>query len=200
MSQKREFYIEEYYHVFNRGVDKREIFLDKGDLYYFFDAIQIANKITPIKNSRMKNNRKKEKQKAKEEEKLVEIIAYCLLPNHFHFVLKEIREGGISKFMSKLGGSYSQYFNSKYDRSGTLFQGRFKAKRLTGESKKDFDLEVVTAYVNMNYKHHNYDFKKDLIKSSIFEFLGEERGELICNQEQIERQISYIGDLKKYKK
>ena len=197
--RKEDFYIGEYYHIFNRGVDKRKIFLDKGDLYYFFDAIQISNRKGKIQNSNNKG-RKKEKERAKKDEKIVEIISYCLLPNHFHFILKEITEGGISKFMSKLGGSYSQYFNSKYERSGTLFQGRFKAKRISGIGKRDFSIEVISAYVNLNYKHHNYDIKKDLIKTSLFEYLGEEKWEKICNQNEIKKIIKSVGGLDRYKK
>ncbi len=192
--RKIEFFKDEYYHIFNRGVDKRKIFLDKGDLYYFFDAIQISNKKSIIENKHFRK-RKEEKEKAKQDEKLVDIIAYCLLPNHFHFILKEKVQGGISKFMSKLGGSYAQYFNNKYERSGTLFQGRFKATHLD----KEFSRELTSAYVNMNYKHHNYDIKKDLIKTSLFEYLDEEKGEKICNQKEIEKIIKTIGSVEKYK-
>ena len=199
MTKKRKFFIGEYYHVFNRGVDKRKIFLDKGDLYYFFDAIQISNQQEPI-SSTERNKKRKELKRNIKSEKIVEIISYCLLPNHFHFILKEITEGGISKFMSKLGGSYSQYFNSKYERTGTLFQGRFKAKRISGIGKRDFSIEVTSAYVNLNYKHHNYDIKKDLIKTSLFEYLGEEKGEKICNQNEIKKIIKSVGGLDRYKK
>lgn len=197
--RKEEFIVGEYYHVFNRGTEKRKIFLDKGDLKYFFDAMQIANKKSNIKNTVGKDKRKKEKEKSKQENNLVEIISYCLVPNHFHFILKEIEVGGISKFIGKLNGSYSQYFNKKHERSGSLFQGPFKANRLTGKDKQEFSLELTSAYVNLNYKHHNYDIKKDFIKTSVFEYLGEEKGELICNQKEIKKIINNIGGLKKYK-
>ena len=58
---------------------------------------------------------------------LVQIICYCLNPNHYHLLLKEIKDGGISEFMKRVGGGYTWYFNNKHKRSGTLFQGRFKS-------------------------------------------------------------------------
>jgi REP element-mobilizing transposase RayT len=192
--RKIDFIVGEYYHIFNRGVDKRIIFKDKGDLYYFFDAIQILNSVGVIsKNHRKKGFRKLEKEKSKESESLVEIIAYSLLPNHFHFILKEKVEGGISKFMQKLATSYSMYFNSKYERSGVLFQGKFKATEIQ-------NLDILSVYVNMDYKHHDYDLKKDLIKSSVFEYLGEEQGEKICNQNTIKNIVKSLGGEKEYKK
>ena len=196
MTKKREFYNDKYYHIYNRGVDKRIIFQDKGDLYYFFDAIQISNSIEALNSNERNKKRKILKENKNDDEKLVEIIAYSLLPNHFHFILKQKVENGISKFISKLGGSYSQYFNSKYNRSGTLFQGRFKSKDIDGE----FGREIVSAYVNLNYKHHNYDLKKDLVKTSLFEFLGEEKGDKICSEKEIKYILDTIGGVKEYKK
>ena len=172
----------EYYHIFNRGTDKRSIFMDKGDLYYFFDAMFIANQEKPIKD-RHNRFRHKTKKNAKKEKKLVSIIAYCLLPNHFHLILKEEVEGGISKFMQKLGTSYIMYFNKKYERNGVLFQGRFKATHLD----KDSSLEFTSVYVNLNYKHHNIDPEKKLVKSSLFEYLGTEKGELICDEKELNK-------------
>jgi len=196
---KRKYPIEvgKYYHIYNRGVDKRKIFLDKGDLYYFFDAIQISNREENIsRNYKSKKKRIKEKEKAKESEPIVEIVAYALLPNHYHFVLKEITEGGISKFISKLAGSYSKYFNQKYDRSGTLFQGPFKSSPIL----KDGSDQRTVAYVSLNYKHHSYDPRKDLLKTSLFEYLGEEKGDKICSEKEIKRILNYHnGDMKKYK-
>ena len=130
------------------------------------------------------------------QDKLVDIIAYSLLPNHFHLILKQRIDGGISKFMHKLGVSYTKYFNEKYGRNGVLFQGKFKASEL----KFDGSVERMSIYVNLNYKHHNYNFKKDLIKTSIFEYLGEEKGDLLCNQNEIKQILKGEGGMAKYKK
>ena len=131
----------------------------------------------------------------KDEAKLVSIISYCLLPNHFHLVLKQESENGISKFMQKLGTSYTVYFNNKHKRSGSLFQGKFKANMIDGE----FGLPVLSVYVNLNHVHHRIDPKENLVKSSIFEYFGNELGESICDQQEIKSIIDEIGTLDEYK-
>ncbi len=197
MTRKLIFEVGKKYHIYNRGVDKRKIFIDKGDLYYFFDSMILSNNLENFSNrGGSKNTRKLNKTKIDSNKKIVKIIAYSLLPNHYHFILEEIVEGGISRFMQKLGNSYARYFNEKHNRSGTLFQGRYKASLLAYENS----LDRTSAYVNLNYKHHGYDLKKDLIKTSIFEYLGEEKGEKICDQKEIEKIIKESGGLEKYKK
>lgn len=192
-----DFYIDEYYHVFNRGTDKRVVFKNYSDINYFIDAMFISNKKNPIQN---RNNdpkfRKKLKEEAKQEEKLVSIIAYCLLPNHFHFILKQEMENGISKFMQKLGTSYAKFFNKKYKRSGSLFQGKFKSKLLSG----DFSLPLTSVYVNLNYKHHQINPEKRIVKSSVGEYLKKETRELVCNQEEIKSVLDDVGGREEYKK
>jgi putative transposase len=79
-------------------------------------------------------------------ERLVAIGAYCLMPNHFHILLKEITEGGISKFMEKLTTAYSKYFNKKHNHSGVLFQGRFKAEHVDNDEY----LKYLFAYIHLN--------------------------------------------------
>jgi len=195
--RKIQFGEECYYHVFNRGVDKRSIFEDKNDIYYFFNRLTDLN-IDAV-NSRLTTKRFKKQGKAIIEPnhaKLVSIIAYCLLPNHFHLVLKQESKDGISKFMQKLGTSYTMYFNTKYKRSGSLFQGKFKANLIGG----DFGLPVLSVYINLNYIHHRIDPKINLVKSSIFEYLDKELGESICNQEEVESVINEIGTIKDYEK
>jgi len=77
---------------------------------------------------------------------LVEIIVYCLNPNHYHIILRQVSEGGVSKFMLKLSSGYSSYFNKKNKRSGSLFQGRFKAVHIDSNEY----LLYLSAYVNKN--------------------------------------------------
>ncbi len=197
MSRKVIFENDKYYHIYNRGTDKRKVFMDKGDLYYFLDSIIISNSIKHLyKSNNSKNARKNKKENAKNSEKIVDVIAYSLLPNHFHLILKQKVDGGISKFMQKLGTSYTKYFNQKYERSGVLFQGKFKASLLAYEGS----LERTSAYVNLNYKHHNIDSTKALVKTSLFEYLGTEKGEEVCNAKEIGNIISEVGGLEKYKK
>ncbi len=80
------------------------------------------------------------------DEQLVDIVAYCLMPNHFHLLVREKAEGGISIFMKKISTAYSMYFNSKNDRSGALFEGRFKAKHINNDEY----LRYLISYIHLN--------------------------------------------------
>ncbi|ALE53065.1 hypothetical protein SP60_07595 [Candidatus Thioglobus autotrophicus] len=187
----------EYYHVFNRGVDRRTIFESQDDLEYFFQRLVDLNMVvTDLKFNSKRYRKSGEVVVDKKYKNLVSIISYCLLPNHFHLVLKQESEDGISRFMQKLGTSYTMYFNQKYKRSGSLFQGKFKANMIDGE----FGLPVLSVYVNLNYIHHRINLKSSLVKSSIFEYLDEELGNSICNKEEIRSVVSEIGSIDEYKK
>ncbi len=121
------------YHIYNRGVEKRNVFLrDKDylrfvhDLYEFNDADPVSNlwyhfdpKYSEVEPHYIPRERKKRKL-------LVEILAFVLMPNHYHLILRQLRRNGIIDFMQKLGG-YTMYFNKVNQRVGPLFQGRYKA-------------------------------------------------------------------------
>lgn len=131
----------EIYHIYNRGVDKRTIFIDEGDKYRFVHDLFEFNDKNPTTNMSiyLKNNPSTKevglpKLKRQPRELLVEILAYCLMDNHFHLMVKQKSEKGISEFMQKLGTGYTNYFNKKYDRSGVLFQGKFKSVHLSNIS------------------------------------------------------------------
>ena len=193
--RKIQFTKDNYYHVFNRGVDKRNIFESKEDLYYFFNRLTDLNFDTQNKDLNIKRYRSSDKKVVEiKGSALVSIIAYCLLPNHFHLVLRQESEDGISKFMQKLGTSYTMYFNQKYKRSGSLFQGKFKANIIGG----DFGLPVLSVYVNLNYIHHKIDPKENLVKSSIFEYLDKDLDNSICNKDEIDPIIKEIGTINDY--
>src|SRR3989338_5362626 len=113
----------ENYHVYNRGVDKRRLFLEKEDLELFFQSMGEFNSTEPI-GSIYENTFAEKKLRGTP---LVNFIAYCVNPNHFHFILRQIADRGIEKFMHRLGTGYTMYFNNKNKRSGSLFQGKFKA-------------------------------------------------------------------------
>ncbi len=193
--RKIQFTKDNYYHVFNRGVDKRNIFESKEDLYYFFNRLTDLNFDSQNKDLNIKRYRSSDKKVVEiKGSALVSIIAYCLLPNHFHLVLRQESEDGISKFMQKLGTSYTMYFNQKYKRSGSLFQGKFKANIIGG----DFGLPVLSVYVNLNYIHHKIDPKENLVKSSIFEYLDKDLDNSICNKDEIDPIIKEIGTINDY--
>src|SRR3989339_916042 len=160
----------EYYHIYNRGVDKRDIFNDKEDLHRFIESICEFNQIDGIGSIRDLRKSKSESKALHlpiSKDPLVAIVAYCLNPNHFHFILKQLVDGGISKFMQKLQGGYTSYFNVKNSRSGSLFQGTFKAQHIGNENYFNKTL----GYVNKNYHIHNIpEDKKDLVFASDYEY------------------------------
>jgi putative transposase len=148
---------EEYYHIYNRGVDKREIFLDNYDYLRFLKSLKEFNQEKPIVSLYIKDRIKKKSVAAKplQNGKLVEIISFCLIPNHFHLILKQLKDGGISEFMKRVGGGYTWFFNYKYKRSGSLFQGTFKAIHIDTNEY----LLYLSAYVNGNYIIHKINDK-----------------------------------------
>jgi len=190
-----EFINGEYYHVFNRGVDKRIIFNSKEQQYFFFKRLFLLNTTNTSKLIANQRSRRKDKEIVANGEQLVSVVAYCLLPNHFHLLLKQKVDNGISQFMQRLGTSYTMFFNQQEERSGSLFQGKFKAMHLSG----DYALPTVSAYVNLNYKHHQIDVKKNLVKSSVFEYFDTEMGDRICDTTEISNIIAEVGNLSDYK-
>ncbi|MCR4283877.1 MAG: hypothetical protein NUV64_00965 [Parcubacteria group bacterium] len=169
--RKIEFANSEYYHIFNRGVDKRQIFLDQEDLSRFFQSMNEFNVREPI-GSIYENSFRKlfggEAAKLNEGEKLVNFICYCLNPNHYHFILEQVSDKGIEKFMQRLGG-YTWYFNKKYERSGSLFQGPFKSVHIDSNEQ----LLHTSVYVNLNDKVHQLGGEAaKLVRSSWGEYMG----------------------------
>ncbi len=148
MSRNIEFSIGEFYHIYNRGTDKRIIFKHKSDHLRFMVLLYLCNSNLKVDlGDHLRQGRTlSDMFDLDRNETLVDIGTYCLMPNHFHILVKEKMEGGISLFMQKLTTAYSMYFNKKYDRSGTLFQGKFKSKHVA----KDNYLKYLFAYINLN--------------------------------------------------
>jgi len=118
--------LDTFHHVFNRGVDKRVVFLDDADRSLFVGLLALLNNTVTIRPSLSPDLN--EELDASEKDPLVSIVAFCLMPNHYHLLLYELTEGGISKFMQRLGTAYTMYFNEKNKRTGALFEGRFKSR------------------------------------------------------------------------
>jgi putative transposase len=129
----------EYYHLYNRGTEKRKIFMDKKDYEHFLFLMYLCNTTKNIELRNIKGN-------FDQGEKIINIGAYCLMPNHFHILVQEKIEGGISKYMLKLMTSYSMYFNKKYDRTGKLYEGVFKSTHVN----KDTYLKYLYSYIHLN--------------------------------------------------
>ena len=135
----------EIFHCYNRGVDKRTVFEDQQDYIYFLKMLRHFNTSEVVGNLRLLENRVQVNPP-------VTILSYCLLPNHFHLILRcNDIEGGLSKYMQRVGGGYTMYFNQKNKRNGSLFQGKFKAKLVDS----DLYLKHILAYVKFNYIIHD---------------------------------------------
>ncbi len=128
---------DETYHVFNRGVDKREIFLTDDERVYFIHLLYVLNDARSTYNIHRNFNKLAGSNPSDahdwrltsiidKREPLVDILAFVLMPNHFHLMLTQRSEQGISAFMHRLGTGYTNYFNLAHDRTGALFQGTYK--------------------------------------------------------------------------
>lgn len=144
------------YHIFNRGVEKRDLFLDESDKWRFLQGMFLFNDKDGATNLLWRIEREKKRinfkvlrefiaVNRKDRKPLVRIMADCLMPNHFHFLVEEIEDKGISRFMHKFGIGYTKYFNEKYERVGSLFQGPFKAVQV----EKEIQLLYLLVYINV---------------------------------------------------
>jgi len=175
--RKFQFQTDEYYHIYNRGVEKRNIFTTKNNYFRFLESMREFNRVEPIKSLyRLNQTRNRSVLDATINSPLVEIISYNLIPNHFHLILKQLVENGISKFMLKLGQGYAMYFNNKYNRSGSLFQGTFKANHINNYGH----LLKLLVYVNCNYEIHNLGKAENWIWSSFPDAIGK-REKNLCD-------------------
>ncbi len=189
------FALGEYYHLYNRGTDKRIIFCDASDYKRFTELLFLCNSVGPV-NMRDVYRDHRSAFTYTRGEQLVAIGAYCLMPNHFHVLATPLCEGGMTKFMNKLGTAYSMYFNKKYERSGALFQGRFKAQHVDD----DVYLKYLYAYIHLNpvkliqldWKEkgisnvkHAFSYLATYPHSSFMHYLGVVRKEdVICSVEK----------------
>lgn len=130
----------EIYHVFNRGVEKRKVFLNERDYKHFLETLKHYLVITT------KLSRKTKRFAKQTDPQMVEILCYVLMPNHYHLLMRQKSDDGISIFMNRAANSYTKYFNVKNSRIGPLFQGRFKAIRI----ETDEQLLYVSRYIHLN--------------------------------------------------
>ena len=188
MANRKPIQIDEWYHCYNRGVDKRKVFLEERDYERLLLHMFLGKRSGPIQLFNENDHRLetilKESERATRPD-IVEIGAYALMPNHFHFVLKEIQEGGISLFMQKVFTGYTMYFNQKNARTGALFAGTFKSNHIAD----DRYLKHLISYVHLNpaelfepgWKENRSSLSKiekglrEYPYSSLPEFLGQTR-------------------------
>ena len=121
-----------YYHVFNRGIERRVIFQDNQDYLTFLDILTYYLKF--IKKSPLNALTRTGLVNTGIFQDQITLLAYCLMPTHFHILLQQKEKNSISRFMLRVGTTYSMYFNQRYIRDGSLYQGRFKANHITTDS------------------------------------------------------------------
>jgi putative transposase len=153
MARKTTFAQGEFYHLYNRGTEKRTIFSTEKEYERFVALLFLSNSASPIRIDNLPYPKQGEtllkvatEKTSSETEALVELAAYCLMPNHFHLLMREKVEGGISRFMQKLTTGYTMYFNKKHRRNGALFQGVFKSVH-AGEDRY---LKYLISYIHLN--------------------------------------------------
>lgn len=169
----------EYYHIYNRGVEKRSIFLHDQDRWRFLTLLIIlqGDSTVPQVNRFVSNVQRwrldTEFFEEIEKNRTIELVSFCLMPNHFHLILRQLKEGGISKFMQRLSDSYTKYFNIKYDRTGHLFGGKFQSVHID----EDKYLNYLSAYIHLNPRGLKPWFSKeiDFPWSSFQDFCNENR-------------------------
>lgn len=192
MLRKDPFITGEYYHIYNRGIDKRVIFKSKRDYERFIMLLYLANSNNPFRLDDILNKQHKtfdEILVLDKEKPLVSIGAWCLMTNHFHLLIKQEIDGGITKFMRKLSVGYSMFFNIKYQRQGSLFGGLFKSKLIGVD---DNYMRQLFTYIHLNPLEIEFpDWEKEINKSSsdkkkflesyryssYLDYLGTDRGE-----------------------
>lgn len=187
----------EYYHIYNRGVAKQPIFKTQRDYQRFLQTMifyQVEKPATKFSdaNLRQPSNRKSLK---------VDIICYCLMPNHFHLLLKQNSDNGISTYMSRVSNSFTRYFNTRHDRVGPLFQGRFKAVHIESNEQlihlsRYIHLNPLVNFIVVNLRHYKW--------SSFTEYIHETKNNY-CSKDIILKQFSspslydqFIIDNEKY--
>ena len=149
MERKVNFVVGEHYHIFSRGTEKRKVFIDEKDYQRFQALLYILNQDNTFHLSQfLKRGQKNilEVYGLNRSKNLVNILAYSLMPNHFHILLEETVKGGISKFMGKLLTAHSMYFNTRYERSGSLFLHPFRSVHI----KDDIHFKYLFSYIHLN--------------------------------------------------
>lgn len=169
---------DEIYHVFNRGVNKGEIFFSESDYRRFLRAaVHYKTKDTKFSYERLLNDPVSLRPLGLPK---VQVLAYCLMPNHFHFLLKQLVDGGVTSYFRHLANSYSHYVGVKHKRVGPLFQGRFKNVLIQSQEQ----LIHTSRYIHLNpliidlvvdlrnypwssYPAYIQNFKDELVESAI---------------------------------
>lgn len=199
----------EIFHTLNRGVDKRKIFLDNQDYFRFIhDLFEFNNQewVNTTHYAFSQSNDIECRNIKKPRKLLVDILAFCLMPNHYHLLLTSRVANGVSRFMKKLNMGYAKYFNKKYERSGALFSGRYKSILIKNEAHflylpyyihfNPLDL-AAPEWRNQEIKDYKraVSFLKSYRWSSHLDYLGEKNFPSITKRDFL---LNFFGGKNKY--
>lgn len=146
MLRRTPFVAEQWYHIYSRGIDKRVIFHDEKDFERFTKLLYLGNDTKEINLEYLKEVPYQDTFSLQRTQPIIAIGAYCLMENHPHLVVQEKTQGGITRFMRKIGTAYTMYFNKKYERIGNLMVRPFRSKHIPD----DLYLRRVVQYVHLN--------------------------------------------------
>lgn len=212
--QRPEILSEEIYHIFNRGVEKRNIFMRRNDYLRFIISLFVFNDKQPVnifdEYSRLKNKLDTLDliQRIRKRKQLVEILAFCLMPNHFHLLLQPLLDNGIALFMQKLSAGYTGYFNKKYERVGSLFQGTYKMKQVKDQRYGFFYVHSnPIELVEPNWREEGVknfkeviDFLENYKWSSYVNYLGKDNFPAVINKKFFEEIFDGVKDIEQFMK
>lgn len=207
MMRKEKFAAGEIYHLYNRGVRREPIFLEDSDRNRFIFLLLYCQLPLPLSNNEYHANlfdqhgsfyqhTHREQIEVALSLRRVELIAFCLMPNHFHAVVRACEDVGVSKYLQRLQNAYTKYFNIKHKKTGHLFEGPFKAVRVKGNDQ----LLHLSAYVHRNPrslqewrgKEAEYPY------SSFPDYLGENRWKELLKPDLVLGQFNGPTDYKKF--
>lgn len=201
MGKQRNLRVGGFYHVYNQGVDNRDIFMDPLDSFRFTKALEYFNTTGQTKffelfrddhglTLRTPSSRRR---CTKKDKKLVDIIAFCCNDDHYHLVLKQLAPDGVSRFMKKMSVGYTNYFNRRYERGGPLFSGRYKSV----EVQSTADLQYVSAYVNLNnHVHSKEEQNSHVVRSSMRDYSNPDNAYGFVATDEVLR--GFVGTRKDY--
>lgn len=208
MIRKVKFSVGEFYHIYNRGTDKRIIFEDGLDYNRFMMLLYLCNNTAPIVVRDLLNRGLSyvELFNIEKKEIFVDIGAYCLMPNHFHILIKERVDGGISMFMEKLATAYAMYFNTKNERKGSLFEGPYGARHINTDEYLNWVFSYIhlnpVKLIDKNWKENGIsdpksakNFMQDYKYSSYYDYFVNSRPEAtILNKDAFPEHFSQLND------
>lgn len=190
----KEFAPGNYYHVYNRGNGRQEVFLEEQDYSFFLRRLKenIVPEKVPFSLRRAPSPGGYIRKQLPPQ--VFTLICYCLMPNHFHLLIRQNAELPLSKLVLKVCTSYSKYFNRKYDRVGHLFQDQYKSVLVEIDSQ----LLWLSAYIHQNPKVAGLvGDLKDYPWSSYLDYVGQ-RGGTLCNKEVVLNQFKSPDDYRTF--